>query len=111
MRSRIRGGQKVLKADPYGTCTEAFPATASIVDKAAGDITWTDDFWMAERKKYADRNQPVSIYETDLTQWKNGEELVSFVKKTGLYPCGASSGYGIPGRRGRALFYILLLCT
>ena len=80
---RIRGGQKVLKADPYGTCTEAFPATASIVDEAAGDITWTDDFWMAERKKYADRNQPVSIYETDLTQWKNGEELVSFVKKLG----------------------------
>ena len=53
------------------------------MDKAAGDITWTDDFWMAERKKYADRNQPVSIYETDLTQWKNGEELVSFVKKLG----------------------------
>ena len=80
---KIRGGQTILKADPYGACTEIFPATASIVAEAGGGITWTDDFWMAERKKYADRNQPISVYETDLALWNDSRELVSYVKKLG----------------------------
>ena len=38
---------------------------------------------MAERKKYDDRRQPVSIYETSLGQWKSGKELVVFAKEKG----------------------------
>ena len=79
----IKGGQKVLKTDPYGTCTELPPATASVVAKAAGNMTWEDASWIKEREKYADRKQPVSIYETSLDKWKNGEELTAFVKKLG----------------------------
>ena len=79
----IKGGQKVLKTDPYGTCTELPPATASVVAKAAGNIVWEDASWIRERKKYTDRKQPVSIYETSLDKWKNGEELTAFVKKLG----------------------------
>lgn len=79
----IKGGQKVLKTDPYGTCTELPPATASVVAKAAGNIVWEDASWIRERKKYTNRKQPVSIYETSLDKWKNGEELTAFVKKLG----------------------------
>lgn len=38
---------------------------------------------MAERKKYDDRRQPVSIYETSLGQWESGKELVAFAKEKG----------------------------
>ena len=38
---------------------------------------------MEERKKYADRRQPMSIYETSLPQWKSGEELIAFVSEMG----------------------------
>ena len=79
----IKGGQKVLKTDPYGTCTELPPATASVVAKAAGNMVWEDESWIRERKKYTNRKQPVSIYETSLDKWKNGEELTAFVKKLG----------------------------
>ena len=46
----IKGGQKVLKTDPYGTCTELPPATASVVAKAAGNIVWEDVSWIREKK-------------------------------------------------------------
>ncbi len=80
---RIKGGQKILKADPYGTCTELPPATASVVAQAAGNVVWEDAAWIKEREKYADRKHPSSIYETSLDKWKNGKELADFVKKLG----------------------------
>ena len=80
---RLKNGEKLLKTDPYGACTELPPATASVVAVPAGDIQWEDEDWMRSRKKYADRKQPASIYETSLDQWKNGKELVSYVKKLG----------------------------
>lgn len=80
---RVKGGQKLLKTDPYGMCTEAFPATASVVARAAGDIVWEDGSWMKARVKYAEKKLPVSIYETSLDKWENTSELVNFVKKLG----------------------------
>ena len=38
---------------------------------------------MKEREKFASREVPVSIYETDVTEWKNSGELVAFLKETG----------------------------
>lgn len=80
---RMKKGRKVLKTDPYGVCTEIPPATASVVAEPAGGIIWEDDSWMKERMKYADRKQPISIYETSLDKWRNGTELVSYIKKLG----------------------------
>lgn len=80
---RLKNGERLLKTDPYGACTELPPATASVVASPAGRIQWEDETWMNSRKKYADRKQPASIYETSLDQWKNGKELVAYVKKLG----------------------------
>lgn len=80
---REKGGQKTLKADPYGTCTEVPPATASVVAQAAGNVVWEDASWLKEREKYTDRKHPASIYETSLDKWESGEELAAFVKKLG----------------------------
>ena len=58
------------------------PATASVVADIE-DFVWTDDVWMKERKNYADRKQPLSIYETGLPEWKSAENLAAFVKELG----------------------------
>ena len=55
-------------ADPYGNRTQPAPLWNSVVADVS-DFTWNDSSWMAERKKYDDRRQPVSISETSLGQW------------------------------------------
>ena len=70
------------KADPYGNRTQPAPLWNSVVADVS-DFTWNDSSWMAERKKYDGRRQPVSIYETSLGQWKSGKELVAFAKEKG----------------------------
>jgi 1,4-alpha-glucan branching enzyme len=79
---KIKGGQILLKADPYAFATEKPSACASIVADL-GSFTWNDEKWMQNREKFADRSQPMSIYETSLTRWKSAEELAAFVKDTG----------------------------
>ena len=79
---RIRGGQVILKADPYAASAELPPSSASVITDLSS-FTWTDDAWMKERVRFADRKQAISIYETDLGLWKDTKELIGFVKGTG----------------------------
>lgn len=60
-----------------------------------GEFLWQDEAWMKERERFASREVPVSIYETDVTEWKNSGELVEFLKETRLYACRISSGDGV----------------
>lgn len=92
----VKGKGTHLKADPYANRAEQPRACGSVVAKV-DDFVWNDQAWMADRKKYADRDQPVSIYETSLTKWKTAGELVDFCIRSWLYPCRTSSGYGIYG--------------
>src|SRR5262245_43569318 len=62
---RYKSGQIGLKTDPYGFFFETPPKNASIVwghDKFA----WTDDAWMAQRRKSDALRSPLSIYEVHL---------------------------------------------
>lgn len=77
---KLKGGAIQLKSDPYAACTELPPASASVV-KDLRNYEWDDAAWMDAREKYKDRHQPVSIYETSLTVWKNAQELVDYVKE------------------------------
>lgn len=79
---KAKGDVLLQKADPYGNRTQPAPLWNSVVADVS-DFTWNDSSWMAERKKYDDRRQPVSIYETSLGQWKSGKELVAFAKEKG----------------------------
>lgn len=79
---KIKGGEKKYKTDPYGTSTEMPPACASVVSDLS-DFGWEDDSWMKNRKKYADRKQPLSIFETSADQWKDGTELADYAGKLG----------------------------
>lgn len=77
-----KSGKISLKADPYGFGAEKPKDCASVVTDLSG-FSWHDGEWMEARKKYDDRKQPISIYETDITKWESGEELAEFMKETG----------------------------
>ena len=79
---KIKGGNVQRKSDPYGNGTQGAPSVISVVTDL-GDFSWQDEVWMKEREKFASREVPVSIYETDVTEWKNSGELVEFLKETG----------------------------
>lgn len=79
---KIKGGNVLRKSDPYGNATQEPPSVISVVTKLE-DFSWEDQEWMKEREKYESREIPVSIYETDVTQWKDSDALVAFVKETG----------------------------
>ena len=77
-----KSGKISLKADPYGFGAEKPKDCASVVTDLSG-FSWDDGEWMEARKKYDDRKQPISIYETDITKCESGEELAEFMKETG----------------------------
>ena len=77
-----KSGKISLKADSYGFGAEKPKDCASVVTNLSG-FSWDDGEWMEARKKYDDRKQPISIYETDITKWESGEELAEFMKETG----------------------------
>ncbi|MDO5136174.1 MAG: 1,4-alpha-glucan branching enzyme [Eubacteriales bacterium] len=79
---KVKGGDLLLKADPYGFGVQAPPSCASVVADTRS-FAWNDGAWMKERAKYADRRQPMSIYETSLTQWESGQALLDFVAGLG----------------------------
>ena len=79
---KIKGGDVQRKSDPYGNGTQEAPSVISVVTEL-GDFLWQDEAWMKERERFASREVPVSIYETDVTEWKNSGELVEFLKETG----------------------------
>lgn len=79
---KIKGGALLLKADPYAAAAQVPPSCTSVVADLRG-FTWNDGEWMRARSKYAQRRQPVSIYETSVTEWASAEELITFLSETG----------------------------
>ena len=75
---KVKGGEVLLKADPYGNSADHDPEGASVVADVSA-FQWNDRDWMKERHRFDDRKQPVSIYETSLEEWKSAEELVEFL--------------------------------
>jgi len=62
-------GQKIFKADPYGTYAEVRPHTASITFDP--DVyVWEDDAWMKRRASLKFLHSPLNIFEVHLGSWK-----------------------------------------
>lgn len=77
-----KSGEVFLKADPYAMASERCACANSIVADLGG-FAWTDDDWMKGRKKYENRKQPISVFETSLEEWDSGEALTAFVSEEG----------------------------
>lgn len=83
---KIKNGTILRKADPYAAATGVPGGDHSVVADLScicDRNAWHDEAWMKKRKIYADRKQPIAIYETDLTEWENKDQLISFVKELG----------------------------
>ena len=79
---KLKNGEMRYKADPYAFCGEIPPADGSVVADLRSFV-WTDQEWIKKRDKKDVKKEPVSILETSLTAWKDGEELAAFAKKLG----------------------------
>ncbi len=73
---KAKGGLTYLKADPYAFASELRPDTASIVADLS-DFTWTDEKWLAKRPSLQRKDQPLAIYEVDLSTFarRSDEEI------------------------------------
>ena len=115
-------GRKLFKADPFGNHAEFRPGTASKVADIS-QITWSDDKWMENRKKFEQDKSPVSIYVVHPGSWRKhqheeGEpgyynyrefahELAAYMKDMGYthvelmgiaeHPFDGSWGYQVTG--------------
>ena len=61
------GGFKAEKTDPFAFTTELPPKHAAVTWDLSYD--WHDGDWMADRKRHAAQDAPVSIYEVHLGSW------------------------------------------
>jgi 1,4-alpha-glucan branching enzyme len=63
------GGQRILKADPYGFFAEKKPQTASMVCDISG-YAWQDEAWQLTKKQQASYGKPMLIYEVHFGSWR-----------------------------------------
>ncbi len=111
-------GQTLWKADPYALYAERRPSTATRICDISG-YEWSDDKWLADRRKHRVYDSPMNIYEVHLGSWmldENGEfmsyreaadKLIPYVSDMGFthiefmplteYPYDASWGYQCTG--------------
>lgn len=88
-----KGGENLLKTDPYAFAMEMQPGDASIVSAAMEPATgyqWKDKEWIAKRGKQDVSSMPINIYEINLGNFaKDGivqyeqaaKDIAEYVKK------------------------------
>lgn len=69
----IKGGQTVLKADPYGFAAQLRPETASKVSNI-DDFAWDDAEFVKNRKELNRKDKPMCIYEVYLGSIKRPDD-------------------------------------
>ena len=116
-----QSGELIYKADPFANYAELRPGTASRITDIS-HIKWTDDRWMESRKKWDNKENPLSIYEVHMGSWMRhpgredegfytyrefAEAITKYVKKMGYthvelmgiaeHPFDGSWGYQVTG--------------
>jgi 1,4-alpha-glucan branching enzyme len=76
---RARSTVVFSKADPYATCFETPPRSASVV-WGPGRHEWADADWMEGRRRQPNwLDRPMSVYEVHLGSWARGEDGQRFL--------------------------------
>lgn len=116
-----QSGELIYKADPFANYAELRPGTASRITDVS-HLKWTDDRWMESRKKWDNKENPLSIYEVHMGSWMRhpgredegfytyrefAEAITKYVKKMGYthvelmgiaeHPFDGSWGYQVTG--------------
>ena len=114
---RTSDGRLQLKNDPFATCNELRPATASVVCDV-DRFLWSDSEWINKRERLKNSSYPLNIYEVHLGSWKRkiegfvnykeiALELAAYCKEMGFshvelmpvmeHPFDESWGYQVTG--------------
>ena len=116
-----QSGELIYKADPFANYAELRPGTASRITDIS-HLKWTDDRWMESRKKWNNKENPLSIYAVHMGSWMRhpgredegfytyrefAEAITKYVKKMGYthvelmgiaeHPYDGSWGYQVTG--------------
>ena len=116
-----QSGELIYKADPFANYAELRPGTASRITDIS-HLKWTDDRWMESRKKWDNKENPLSVYEVHMGSWMRhpgredegfytyrefAEAITKYVKKMGYthvelmgiaeHPFDGSWGYQVTG--------------
>ena len=116
-----QSGELIYKSDPFANYAELRPGTASRITDIS-HLKWTDDRWMESRKKWDNKENPLSIYEVHMGSWMRhpgredegfytyrefAEAITKYVKKMGYthvelmgiaeHPFDGSWGYQVTG--------------
>ena len=73
-----KGGENILKADPYAFRMESVADGASIVVND-DEFKWTDEKWIADREKFDASKNPISIYQVNISNYVE-DDKVDYVK-------------------------------
>lgn len=82
---RIKGGEAVLKSDPYAFAAELRPNTASVVYNP-NSYKWKDKDWIAQRDRNKYKTKPMSIYELHVGSFRTPEDGREFLNYRELAP-------------------------
>ena len=108
-----QSGELIYKADPFANYAELRPGTASRITDIS-HLKWTDDRWMESRKKWDNKENPLSIYEVHMGSWMRhpgredegfytyrefAEAITKHVELMGIaeHPFDGSWGYQVTG--------------
>jgi 1,4-alpha-glucan branching enzyme len=92
---RTRQGFIKIKTDPFGVFFETPPKNAAIVWNTQ-KFSWSDDDWLAQRRKQDVLRAPLSIYEVHIGSWRKksagesfgyrelAQPLIAYVKQMGF---------------------------
>ncbi|KJS48933.1 1,4-alpha-glucan branching protein GlgB [Desulfosporosinus sp. BICA1-9] len=115
---QVKGGEVLLKSDPFAFYSELRPLTASKVYSLEG-YNWLDQEWISQRETSYRQEKPILIYEVHLGSWRRkedggfynwqdfAEELLNYVLDMGYthielmpimeHPYDGSWGYQVTG--------------
>ena len=71
---KVKGGDVILKTDPYGTQAQLRPDNASVICNVDGTHDWQDKEWMKKRRRKNLQKEPVFIYELHLGGFERPDE-------------------------------------
>lgn len=76
-----KDGKRVKKVDPFAFKID--DAYRSVVHQST--FQWTDGAWLEERKKFANKDFPISIYELHISSWIKGASYKGLAKELARY--------------------------
>lgn len=82
---RTKQGKKISKIDPFACKMRPHKGKYQGIVHYVDKFQWTDAEWLEKRKKFTDKNCPISIYEVHIGSWEKKTSFKQLAAKLGPY--------------------------